>query len=69
MSTPQKWKSSLKKLCLTFDKMEKAKKSGGIIGKLKYSFFATRALSIFVGLYLIPSKKCTINRRERDIWK
>ena len=60
-----KWKSGLKKLCFTFDKMEKAKKSGGIIGKLKYSFFATRALSIFVGLYLIPSKKNIVPETSR----
>ena len=45
--------------------MEKAKKSGGIIGKLKYSFFATRALSIFVGLYLIPSKKNIVPETSR----
>ena len=31
-----KWKSGLKKLCVTFDSMEKVKRSGGIRGKLKY---------------------------------
>ena len=45
--------------------MEKAKKSGGIIGKLKYNFFATRALIIFVGLYLIPSKKNIVPETSR----
>ena len=60
-----KWKSGLKKLCVTFDSMEKAKRSGGIRGKLKYYAYSTRALMIFVGLYLIPSKKNLVPETSR----
>ena len=60
-----KWKSGLKKLCTIFNKMEKTKKSGGIIGKFKYYTFATRALMIFIGLYLLPSKKNIVPETSR----
>ena len=60
-----KWKSGLKKLCVTFDSMEKAKRSGGIRGKLKYYAYSTKALMIFVGLYLIPSKKNLVPETSR----
>ena len=60
-----KWKSGLKKLCSTFDCMEKAKRSGGISGKLNYYAYSTKALMIFVGLYLIPSKKNLVPETSR----
>ena len=45
--------------------MEKASRSGGIRGKLKYYSYSTRALMIFVGLYLIPSKKNLVPETSR----
>ena len=60
-----RWKSGLVKLVKTFKNMEEAKRKGGIIGRVNHLLASTRALSIFVGLYLIPSKKNAVPENPR----
>ena len=60
-----RWKSGLVKLVKTFKSMEEAKRKGGVIGRVNHMLASTRALAIFVGLYLIPSKKNAVPENPR----
>ena len=60
-----RWKSGLVKLVKTFKNMEEAKRKGGAIGRVNYLLASIRALAIFVGLYLIPSKKNAVPENPR----
>ena len=55
-----RWKAGLAKLIKAFNNIEEAKRRGGIFGRLRYFVAATRAFTVFAGLYFIPSKKNSV---------
>ena len=55
-----RWERGLKRLCSAFEKLDDAKRQGGVAGNFRRVYFGMEAGLAFFALYRIPVKKNTV---------